>query len=188
MANVGAGGYYQFWGAAGAFYQPEGETIPRRSLGSGAYEVADLGTVSTNFRIFWDGDLFDELLDGNDDGGLTVTSWNGTAMEPIFATEGCIFINGTKQTPCLQADILGDWREEILVARADNAAIRVYTTCTPSHYKLMTLMHDPTYRAAVAAQQTGYNQPPHIGFYLGESCFTPPKDPPFDSLAERGEA
>ena len=171
MANVGAGGYYQFWGAAGAFYQPEGETTPRQSLGSGTYESVDLGPVSTNFRIFWDGDLFDELLDGNDESGLTVTSWNGAAMEPIFATEGCTSINGTKQTPCLQADILGDWREEILVARADNAAIRVYTTCLPTRYKLMTLMHDPTYRAAVTAQQTGYNQPPHIGFYLGESCF-----------------
>ena len=172
MANVGAGGYYQFWGAAGAFCQPEGDAVPHRALGGGVYERIELGRVSTNFRIFWDGDLFDELLDGNDEGGLTVTSWDGTAMRPIFSTQGCTSINGTKQVPCLQADILGDWREEILVARNDNSAIRVYTSDVPTRYKLMTLMHDPVYRMGVAAQQSGYNQPPHIGFYLGESCFS----------------
>ena len=33
---------------------------------------------------------------------------------------------------------------------------------------IYTLMHDPVYRNAVANQNTSYNQPPHIGFYLGE--------------------
>lgn len=171
MANIGAGGYYQFWGAAGAFCQPEGGTVPRRALGDHGFEPVDLGPVSTNFRIFWDGDLLDELLDGTGDGNLEITSWNGSGMERVFATKGCHAINGTKQVPCLQADILGDWREELLVPRADNAAIRVYVSDVPTRHRMMTLMHDHVYRMGVAAQQTGYNQPPHIGFYLDESCF-----------------
>jgi rhamnogalacturonan endolyase len=28
-------------------------------------------------------------------------------------------------------------------------------------------MHDPQYRAQVAAQNAGYNQPPHPSFFLG---------------------
>ncbi len=171
MANVGAGGHFQFWGASGAFHQPEGNTAPRMAVDDGTYDPIDLGEISTNFRIFWDGDLYDELLDGTPEGNLEVTSWNGSEMEVIFTTEGCTSINETKQTPCLQADILGDWREEILVARADNAAIRVYTTDIPTRYKMMTLMHDPVYRQGIATQQTGYNQPPHIGFYVNENRY-----------------
>ena len=33
---------------------------------------------------------------------------------------------------------------------------------------IYTLMHDPVYRLAVARQNTAYNQPPHLGYYLGE--------------------
>ena len=87
-------------------------------------------------------------------------------MERIFRTEGCVSINGTKANPCLQADILGDWREEIIMAREDNNALRVFVSDIPTDYSFKTLMHDPVYRAGVAAEQTAYNQPPHIGFCL----------------------
>ena len=92
-------------------------------------------------------------------------------MEPVFRTEGGISINGTKANPCLQADILGDWREELVMAGEDNAALRVFISDIPTEYAVMTLLQDPVYRAGVAAEQSGYNQPPHIGFYLGEELF-----------------
>ncbi|MBO4230514.1 MAG: hypothetical protein J5886_02435, partial [Bacteroidales bacterium] len=132
------------------------------------FERIDIPGASTNFRIFWDGDLYDELLDGEAGGPLEVTSWNGNEMERIFRTEGCVSINGTKANPCLQADILGDWREEIIMAREDNSALRVFVSDIPSDYSFKTLMHDPVYREGVAAEQTAYNQPPHIGFCLRE--------------------
>lgn len=75
--------------------------------------------------------------------------------------------NGTKATPCLSADILGDWREEVIWRTAGNSKLRIYTTTIPSTHKFYTLMQDPQYRLSVAWQNTAYNQPPHTGFYLG---------------------
>ncbi len=171
MADVGAGGSYQIWGISevrGSDERVEMQPIMRTADG---FREAEIDGRSTNFRIFWDGDLYDELLDGPPEGPLEVTSWKDGRMVPVFRTEGCVSIHGTKAVPCLQADLFGDWREEIVMARADNRALRVFTSDIPTPYPVMTLMHDPVYRAGVAAEQTGYNQPPHIGFYLGSECF-----------------
>lgn len=86
---------------------------------------------------------------------------------------GCTTVNGTKAVPCLQADLFGDWREEVVVASSDGSSLRVYTTTDLTKYKLPTLMHDPVYRSGVAAEQSAYNQPPHVGFYLSEEIFNP---------------
>ncbi len=168
MADVGAGGKYQFWGVSEVEGSDERVLIGPFTKTDHGFEKMDIPGVSANFRIFWDGDLYDELLDGKPGEPLEVTSWNGKRMERIFTTEGCVSINGTKANPCLQADILGDWREEIVMAREDNEALRVFVSDIPSGYSLMTLMHDPVYRAGVAAEQTGYNQPPHVGFCLNK--------------------
>ena len=76
-------------------------------------------------------------------------------------------INGTKSTPVISGDLFGDWREEVVWVRNDNKSLRIYTTIIPTEHRIVTLMHDPIYRLAMTAQQTGYNQPPHTGFYLG---------------------
>ena len=168
MADVGAGGWYQFWGVSEVEGSEERVKVGPFARTDKGFERIDIPGASTNFRIFWDGDLYDELLDGEAGGPLEVTSWNGERMERIFRTEGCVSINGTKANPCLQADILGDWREEIVMAREDNNALRVFVSDIPTDYSFKTLMHDPVYRAGVAAEQTAYNQPPHIGFCLRE--------------------
>ena len=156
MADLGAGGKYQFWGRYGSAYKRM----------KGGFEEIRIPGKNENFRIFWDGSLNDNLLDGLPGCPLEVSSWTGTEMERVFVTEGCTSINGTKAVPCLQADILGDWREELIMARADHEALRVFVSSIPTRHSMMTLMHDPVYRAGVAAEQTGYNQPPHIGFML----------------------
>lgn len=166
MADVGAGGKYQFWGVSEVEGSDERVLIGPFAKTDSGFERIDIPGVSSNFRIFWDGDLYDELLDGEPGKPLEITSWNGERMERIFRTEGCVSINGTKANPCLQADILGDWREELVMAREDNEALRVFVSDIPSDYSLMTLMHDPVYRAGVATEQTAYNQPPHLGFFL----------------------
>jgi rhamnogalacturonan endolyase len=75
--------------------------------------------------------------------------------------------NGTKANPALQADILGDWREEVVWRSADNRELRIYTTPYPTTHRLVTLMQDPVYRAGVAWQNTAYNQPPHLSYFPG---------------------
>ena len=75
--------------------------------------------------------------------------------------------NDTKGTPCFQGDILGDWREEIIM-RTGNNNIRIYSTPTPTSYRIPTLWHDHQYRNAVVWQMNGYNQSPNISYFLGK--------------------
>ena len=128
----------------------------------------NLETNSVNFRIYWDGDLLEELLNHN---------WNGSGGEgtiqksghgDIFTATGTSSNNWTKGTPALQADLFGDWREEVIWRTADNEKIRIYTTIDPTPYRVYTLMHDHQYRQAICWQMCGYNQPPHTSFFLGE--------------------
>lgn len=157
MLNAGIGGYYQIWGSSGS-----GSYI---SNGGSNTEPSNI-SGSLNFRIFWDGDLYEETLDGTG-----ISSWNGSQMQNIFRASGCTSINGSKSNPALSADLFGDWREEVVYPLYDNSALRVFTTTELTDYKLPTLMHDPIYRSGVAAEQTAYNQPPHIGYYLSEDLF-----------------
>ena len=135
-------------------------------------EVASEKHTSVNFRIYWDGDLQDELLDGhyNEDIGYSdqvrIDSWNGNGTSRILTLERSL-CNTTKLTPNLQADILGDWREEIVVWDHNSPTeLYIYSTNFPTEYRVPTLMHDHVYRMGVAWQQTAYNQPPHLGYYL----------------------
>jgi rhamnogalacturonan endolyase len=73
----------------------------------------------------------------------------------------------------LSADLFGDWREEVIWRTEDNASLRIYTTTIPATNRLDTLMHDRTYRLAIAWQNVGYNQPPHPGFFLGDGMRPP---------------
>ncbi|WP_129645150.1 rhamnogalacturonan lyase [Peristeroidobacter agariperforans] len=140
------------------------------------------GVPSTiNFGIWWDGDLSRELLDHTYDsvagaGVGRIDKWDylNSVSAPILVAAGTYSNNGTKGTPALQADILGDWREEAIWRSQDSSELRIYTTTAPTEYKLRTLMHDPTYRLAVAWQNVAYNQPPHPGFFLGTDMKLPP--------------
>ena len=77
------------------------------------------------------------------------------------------FNNGTKSNPCLSGDIVGDWREEVVVRTRDSRELRVYTTTIPTDYRFHTFMEDIPYRISIATQNVAYNQPPEPGFYFG---------------------
>lgn len=153
MANIGMGGYYQMSSNAGTYV----------AYGNNVFKKVN-ASMGQNFRIFWDGDLYDEELDG-----LTITSWNGAGRSTIFKADGCTSINSTKANPALQADIFGDWREEVIYPLTTNDALRVYTTNIPSEYKIKSLMFDSVYRSGVASEQSAYNQPPHVSMYMSEA-------------------
>jgi len=120
---------------------------------------------SANFAIWWDGDLLRELLDRN---RISKWNWEKGELNTILTADGSTANNGSKATPCLSADILGDWREEVIFRTTDNKELRIYTTTIPTEHRLPTLMSDPQYRLSIAWQNVGYNQPPHPGFFLGE--------------------
>lgn len=134
--------------------------------------------ASTCFRVYWDGDLLDELFDGRYDKDNKTANpqiekrsadlTSGT-VQMDFSTYKAQSCNTTKATPCLSADILGDWREEVVLWDGANSSdLMIFTTTIPSAYRVPTLMEDHNYRLAIAWQNVAYNQPPHLGFYISD--------------------
>jgi rhamnogalacturonan endolyase len=147
-------GAQMWWSGSNGLYSIKGEKIGEAPR-------------STNFLIYWDGDATRELLNGN------YIEKYGKGL--IFTATGAVSNNGSKSTPALSADILGDWREELILRSADNKELRIYSTTIPTAIKQYTLMHDPQYRLSIAWQNVGYNQPPHPGFYMGKGMKPAPK-------------
>ncbi len=167
---------YEFWSA---------KVDNTRAVDESKTSIVSSTKLSMNFRIFWDGDALDELLDGTNIQKCTYNTsktsidradmgvyTSKTAMKKFaeiaqaggFTLSSC---NSTKATPCLQADILGDWREEVIWYNAsDPSQLILFTSTQGTSYRVPCLMYDHNYRMAIAWQQTGYNQPPHISYYL----------------------
>jgi rhamnogalacturonan endolyase len=151
---------YEMWGARGGLMSATG------------VQITASRPSQMNFCVWWDADYLRETLDGT-----TIYKWDwiNSVNNPILSPASLSSNNGTKSTPCLSADILGDWREEVIWRTSDNLNLRIYTTTTPATNRFYTLMHDPQYRCAIAWQNTGYNQPPHPSFFLGQDMFPPPE-------------
>ncbi|WP_458410023.1 rhamnogalacturonan lyase [Bacteroides congonensis] len=139
--------------ASGGIRSVKGEVVKERVRG-----------LSCNMAVWWDGDLLRELLDKNI---VSKYNWEKGICERIAVFEGALSNNGTKATPCLQGDIIGDWREEVLLRTADNTALRLYVSTIPTDYRFHTFLEDPVYRISIATQNVAYNQPTQPGFYFG---------------------
>ena len=120
--------------------------------------------LSVNFGIWWDGDLLRELLDHET---VTKYDWKNKTVVDVVKFQGIRFNNGTKSNPCLCADILGDWREEVMARTDDSSELRIFVSLLPTDYRIDCLMQDVPYRLSTAAQNVGYNQPSEPGFYIG---------------------
>ena len=122
-----------------------------------------------NQRIYWDGDLCDDVYDspGSSNDGRAAAIYKYPSGR-LFNSDGCLTINGTKNNAGAIADIFGDWREEVVMRTADNTKIRIFTTTYSTTFRIPTLWSDHQYRNAVVTQPIGYNQPPHKSYFLGE--------------------
>jgi rhamnogalacturonan endolyase len=135
---------------------------------------------AANFMVWWDGDLLREIADHTYNSAIaagtpTVSKWNWNTnrSDRLMTFTDTLTNNTTKGTPALQADLFGDWREELVYRSEDSSELRIYTTNIPTSHRLITLMQDPQYRVAVAWQNSGYNQPPHTSYFLGEGMSAP---------------
>jgi rhamnogalacturonan endolyase len=133
------------------------------NCGTGATVTPNAGS---NFLIYWDADEWREI-----ENGTSITKVGGGTL---LSCSECGSCNSTKSTPTLTADLIGDWREELVLRESSNAALRVFTTTDVTKRRIYTLMHDPTYRAQVAFENSAYNQPPHVGFHIGVGMADPP--------------
>ena len=162
---------YQVWSyAADGTYNADGALLSTTRCGN------------MNFFAWWTGDLQRELLDavGGTGSNPILNKWNGNGVDRYISfyniptAYSTASNNYSKGNPCLSGDILGDWREEILLRSSDNTKLRIFVSTEVSDYRMYTLMHDPQYRLAMAWQCCGYNQPPHPGFYIGAGMSDPP--------------
>lgn len=122
---------------------------------------------SVCFRIYWDGEPYDMLLDGTRFSKWDSKQNKAVQVLNVSAPEyGNSATFTSKSAPVLTADLLGDWREEVIEYNRDCQSLNIYTTPYESPYRVPTLMHDHVYRLGVAWQNVAYNQPPHLGYYL----------------------
>ncbi len=121
--------------------------------------------VGMNFRCYWDGDLLEETFNGGDNTVGSIYKYGrSSALEELT---GSLTNNSTKATPSYMGDILGDWREEFIMRTADNN-LRIFTTTYQTLYRNYSLWYDHQYRNGMVWEPCGYNQPPHVSYFLGE--------------------
>lgn len=155
----------EMWSSASGLAGVNGQLLTGGQGGVDGSQPIRVGGLSTNMAVWWDGDLLRELLDRET---VSKYDWTDHQCKPIFRMEGCQFNNGTKSNPCLQGDIIGDWREEVLVRTRDSQHLRLYITPCSTDYRFHTFLQDPVYRISIATQNVAYNQPTQAGFYFGQ--------------------
>lgn len=162
---------YQLWSyARGGVYTTSGKKISDNYSGK-----------MMSFLVWWNGNLQREFLSSAGRGGSPVIErWGGDGSVRLLnvydvpSKYDTACTGGTKATPNFSGDLLGDWREEMILHSSDKNKLRIFTTTELTEHRIYTLLHDPQYRLALVWQNGGYNQPPHPGFYIGEGMAAPP--------------
>ncbi|MCK8621558.1 rhamnogalacturonan lyase [Prevotella sp. E13-27] len=166
-------------GIAADFTEERGQEFS--CFGNGSLYNATTGSVvggapEQNFRIYWDGDIYEEIFNGigNYHNQPYLVKYNqgriGVDGRNLYELGYSVTCNGTKNSPCLQADIFGDWREEIIVFNnEDKQTLNIFSTAHETAARVPCLMTDHVYRLGITWQNSGYNQPPHLGYYLPDS-------------------
>ena len=144
----------EMWSSSGNIYNVDGEVISSVQ-------------PSTNFKIWWDGDVLGELLDKN---FVEKWDWEQNGVTRLFTADD-VRVN-SRNAPVLYGDLLGDWREEVLYETSDFKELRLYTTTIPSEVRIYTLPHNPAYRNGLAVK--GYMQSLLTDYYLGDGMSAPP--------------
>jgi len=117
---------------------------------------------SANAGIWFDGSLSRQMINE----GIIHSFANGRTF--TIWRYGVSFNNSSKSNPGWYGDMLGDWREEIILPSSDKlTCLRLFSTWYPTKHRIPWLMTDHTYKMQTIHQQVGYNQPNNLGYYLG---------------------
>ncbi len=112
--------------------------------------------------VWFDGNLSRQLIEDN----IIQSPKYGRTFTMYRYSE--TFINGTKSNPCWYGDLVGDWREEIILPDATRLAdIKIFSTWYPTTHKFPWLMTDHCYWMSCLNENIGYNQPTNTGYYIG---------------------
>lgn len=130
---------------------------------------AKTGSKSYNNAIFWTGDLTRQMLDDVMVHSYTKSApWDKSRVITFTYYGGGVYSNNsTKANPCYYGDFLGDYREEVIYRSKDGEYIYLFSSNHPTKHRFVHLMNDHTYDMSQAMQNVGYNQPTHMGYYIG---------------------
>jgi chitodextrinase len=159
-----AGNFSNRWPGAQGHSQNGARSMITGELLSGSNNLR-----SGQYQIWFGGGLT-----GMAASGATINTVDDLTFAPSPYLETGLTSTGNKSTPTLKADLLGDWREEVVLRASDNR-LAIVTTLSPTEYGIRTLMHDPMYRNGVANKNTGYDQMGFASFYLGDEAQLPEK-------------
>ncbi len=123
-----------------------------------------------NFAIQWDGDTGSELMDQNWAGEWNIEVKARNTYYWKWGFDGLVQARGALP---FYGDILGDWREEVLVEAPDHSELRLYSTPYETDVRLYTLVHNPQYRNSLTVH--GYKQSHHVSYFMGFDMDTPPQ-------------
>lgn len=145
--------------------------VPPRWFYSAAGELLAEGAAvpGSNSVVYWDGDTQRELLRSGQ-----ARDYAGGAYPPTI--EG---------STLAIADVLGDWREEIITSLPGE--IRIYTTTVPAADRRVCLLQDHTYRLALADVSSGYYSQPMLGYWPQSERSGAFFSAPQDGLSARGD-
>lgn len=151
--------------------------------------VADIDPSSPGCELWWyqskvysiDGEVINSTHPGHTnmaiwfDGGLNRQAYSGTKIDSyvngrVFSIHrfDMSYNNTTKENPSWYGDILGDWREELIFPDETKVKdIKIFSTWIPTEHRIPWLMTDHVYEMSALNQNIGYNQPNHLGYYLG---------------------
>ncbi len=133
--------------------------------------------------LWWDADLSRELEDGAGSGALSPVI---NKFDPVSGTSGrmySIYSEGVHQQyggrAAFWGDILGDWREEVVLVANDYSELRVYTTKIAATNRLYCLMQNPGYRDQATCK--GYYQASYVDYFLANDMPPTPTPPVSDA-------
>ncbi|MGC4075159.1 MAG: autotransporter-associated beta strand repeat-containing protein [Nibricoccus sp.] len=131
--------------------------------------------------LWWDGDLSREFLDGAGSGALSPVvnkfnpaTGNADRIYTIYSDNGGVH-QAFGGRAAFWGDILGDWREEIVLVNNSFTELRIYTTTISAPNRLYTLMQNPQYRTQATTK--GYVQSSYVDYHLGTGMTPPPPAP-----------
>ncbi len=162
---------YEMWSTMGNIYNAQGDIIYK-----GSVDMPKEG-------MWWDGELDREILDAKDGNGANAMivkyAGNGSYQNnrliqfaqmmnwAVNAEYGC--------RPAFFGDIMGDWREEVLLKKTDKTGFYGFTTDYPTNVRLYCLSENPMYRMQTTTK--GYYQSAYPDYYLGYDMPMPPLPP-----------
>jgi len=152
---------YEVWSFSGLYNAPTNT------------QITSSATPYPNFRLWWDGDV---LSENYNDGKIEKWDYTTSTVSRSLTTWNYESATGSdRAAPMFYGDIMGDWREEVVMTNSDYSKLVIFTSPIATNVRLYTLAQNPEYRNSMTVK--GYLQSHMVDYYLGSGMTTPPTPP-----------